>query len=26
LRGQADRMVDHYGQLVPEVQNLWGEI
>jgi hypothetical protein len=26
LRGQADRMVDHYGQLVREVQNLWGEI
>ena len=26
LRGQADRMVDHYVQLVPEVQNLWGEI
>jgi len=26
LSGQADRMVDHYGQLVPEVQNLWGEI
>lgn len=26
LRGQANRMVADYAQLVPEVQNLWGEI
>ncbi len=26
LRAQADRMIADYAQLVPEVQNLWGEI
>jgi phosphoglycolate phosphatase len=26
LRAQADRMIADYSQLVPEVQNLWGEI
>ena len=26
LLGQADRIVTDYAQLVPEVQNLWGEI
>ncbi|MBT6021736.1 HAD hydrolase-like protein, partial [Planktomarina temperata] len=26
LRALADRMIADYAQLVPEVQNLWGEI